>query len=34
MKRLLLVTLLSVIVLGLTASPAEGIALAGVVATA
>ena len=34
MKRLLFVTLLSVIVLGLAATPAEGAALAGLIATA
>ncbi len=34
MKRLLLATLISMVLLGLTATPAEGAALAGLVATA
>jgi hypothetical protein len=34
MKRFLLATLLSVVLLGLTATTAEGAALAGLVATA
>ena len=34
MKRLLLATLLSMVLLGLTATPIEGAALAGLAATA
>ena len=34
MKRLLLATLISMVLLGLTANPADGAALAGLVATA
>jgi hypothetical protein len=34
MKRLLLATLLSMVLLGLTASPVEGVALAGLAASA
>ena len=34
MKRLLFATLLSVVLLGLTASPAEGVALLGLAASA
>lgn len=34
MKRLLLATLLSMVLLGLTASPVEGAALAGLTASA
>jgi hypothetical protein len=34
MKRLLLATLLSMVLLGLTATPAEGVALAGLLASA
>lgn len=34
MKRLLFATLLSVVLIGLTASPAEGVLMAGLVASA
>ncbi len=34
MKRLLFATLLSMVLLGLTATPAEGVALAGLLASA
>lgn len=34
MKRLLFATLLSMVLLGLTASPAEGVVLAGLAASA